>query len=296
MHSRWYNVAVIGLWLSAMGWLVVEKVMPPLRVGHPPSYAAILRAERRRPLVGWQMISNGRPLGWALSKMSRLEDDTTEINSQVHFDELPIESFAPEWLRAYIGPSVARLRMDADSTTIIDPLARLSSFRSTLRLYPTEIAIKLQGNVVGNRLKLVAGFGGLTRSSEVYLPANSLLGGALSPRTELPDLQLGQTWTVPVYSPLRPPNDPLEILQATVESSESIVWDDRREEIWLVVYRSDGGRGLGEDEPYRGRLWVRRDGTVLKQQVMLLSSTMTFTRLTEQQTVSLAARVRNTPR
>lgn len=295
MYSRWYNVAVVGLWLAAMAWLVIEKVMPPLLIGHPPSYAAILSAERRQPVVGWQIIIGGQPRGWALSRTSRMVDDTTEIHSQVHFDDLPIKDFIPDWLRAAVGPSIARLRMDAESTMIIDPLAQLSSFNSTLRLNQTEFVIKLQGTVVGNRLKLVASFGGLP-PSQADLPANSLLRDALSPRTELPGLQLGQTWTVPVYSPLRPLNDPLEILQATVESSESIVWDGRREETWLVVYRADGGCGLGSDEPCRGRLWVRRDGTVLKQQVMFLRTTMTFTRLTEPETASLASRARNTSR
>jgi len=54
-----------------------------------------------------------------------------------------------------------------------------------------------------------------------------------------------------------------------------------------VVYRSDPGHGLGSDEHPRGRLWVRRDGTVLKQQVMIFNSTMTFVRLPDDQAAVL---------
>ena len=94
-----------------------------------------------------------------------------------------------------------------------------------------------------------------------------MLGDAWSPQTLLPGLHTGQTWNVPIYSPLRPPKAPLEILQATVEGSEPILWDGQTEEVWLVVYRNDAGAGLRNNESPRGQLWVRRDGTVLKQEV-----------------------------
>ncbi len=55
----------------------------------------------------------------------------------------------------------------------------------------------------------------------------------------------------------------------------------------LVVYRSDRGYGLGRDERPRGRLWVRGDGTVLKQQVMIFNSTMTFVRMSDEQAAAL---------
>jgi len=283
MCSRWYNVAVILLWLSAMGWLVVDKVLPPLCIGEPPSYREILDAQQQEPAVGWEMFFDGRPLGWARSSLSRLDDGTTEIHSRVHFNELPLQQLAPAWLRALIDQPDAPLEMDAENTMTVDPLGRLSSFRSFLRLDPLEDAIKLQGIIDGNQLKLSVSLGGPPYPTKVYLPADALLGDALSPQTQLPGLHAGQTWTVPVYSPLRPPNRPLEILQATVEGSELIQWNDGREPAWLVVYRSDRGFGLGSDSTPRGRLWVRHDGTVLKQQVMLFNSTLTFVRLPNQQ-------------
>ena len=43
MHYRWYSVAVVGLWLTTMGWLVVKKVVPAFRIGSPPSYDEIVK-------------------------------------------------------------------------------------------------------------------------------------------------------------------------------------------------------------------------------------------------------------
>ncbi|MBN2476771.1 MAG: hypothetical protein JXB62_19330 [Pirellulales bacterium] len=291
MYSRWYNVAVVLLWLAAMSWLMVEKVLPPLQIGHPPSYGSILAAQGREPPVGWRMTFNGRPLGWALSTMAQLPTEITEIHSHVHFDELPLREMAPGWLGQLVDEPVAHLGMEAHSALSIDPLGRLASFRSTLRINPLHDAIKLQGNVDGNRLKLIVGTGGLTYTTDVYLPPNALLGDALSPQTQLPGLRMGQSWTVPVYSPLRPPNSPIEVLQATVESRDRISWDGRTETAWLVVYRTDRGYGLGNDEKPRAKLWVRQDGTVLKQQVVIFNSRMTFYRLPENEAAALAERV-----
>jgi hypothetical protein len=286
MYSRWSNAAVVLLWLSAMGWLLIEKVLPPLLVGQPPSYRTILEAQRHEPPVGWKMSFDGRRLGWALSTTTQLPDDMTEVHSWVHFDQLPLEDLTPGWLRALlplIEQPVGSLQMDAKNATLIDPLGRLSGFKSEVRVEPLGDLITMQGTVEGTQLKLEIHARGLSCETESQIPQNALLSDALCPRTQLPGIHPGQAWTVPVYSPLRPPSHPLEILQATVEGPESIVWNDRRVEALLVVYRSDPGYGLGSNERPRGKLWVRRDGTVLKQQVMVFNSIMTFVRLSDEQ-------------
>lgn len=290
MHSRWFNVAVVILWLAAMTWLVKYKVLPPLLVGQPPSYRTILQAQRREPPVGWKMSFNDRPMGWALSSTSQLPDRLTEIRSRVHFDQIPLEQLTPGWLRAlvrFVERPVGNLQMDAQNTMLIDPLGRLSGFKTEVRVEPFDDLIKMQGTVEGTQLELHVHTGGLEYEAKVYLPQDGLLNDALSPRTQLPGLRVGQTWRVPIYSPLRPPSNPMEILQATVEVTQPIVWDGRMEEAFVVVYRSDSGFGLGSDDNPRGKLWVRRDGTVLKQQVMIFNSTMTFVRLPDDQAAAL---------
>jgi hypothetical protein len=290
MYSRWSNAAVIILWLSAMSWLIAYKVLPPLLVGQPPSYRTILDAQRREPPVGWTMSFNDRQLGWALSTTSELDDKVTEVCSWVHFDEFPLEELAPPLFRKLVRP-VSGLRMDAKNTTLIHPLTGLSSFRSEVRIEPTDDLITMQGTIEGSRLKLEIHCEGLVYETEKPIPKNALLSDALSPRTQLPGIHPGQTWTVPVYSPLQPAGYPVEILQATVTGTEPFVWNDRTVQALLVVYRRDSGHGLGSDERPRGKLWVHPNGTVLKQQVMIFNSTMTFLRLPDKQAAELERNV-----
>ena len=299
MYSRWYSAAVVVLWLSAMSWLVIEKVLPTMMVGEPPSYRTILQSRSREPPVAWKMTFDGRELGWALCSTLRKPDNLTEIHSQVHFDQLPLRQMTPGWLRLLlrsVEKPAARLQMDVRSTLTIDPLGRLTDFDSTVWFAPYDDAIKLKGTVDGKLLRLEVSSGDFSYSTEADIPQNALVGDALSPQTQLPGLREGQTWSVPVYSPLRPPNNPLEILQATVQRCEPIIWNKRTEQTWLVVYRRDSGFGLGSDKTPQGRLWVRRDGTVLKQQMSIFNSIMIFTRLPDDQAAAMEAKYSRKPR
>jgi hypothetical protein len=197
-------------------------------------------------------------------------------------------------LRTLVRPverSIEGLEMEARNTTLIDPLGRLSSFRSELRITPLDDLITMQGTIEGSHLKLEIHIRGAPEEKEVRIPQNALVSDALAPRTQLPGIRPGQTWTVPVYTPLRLPGNPVEILQATVTGKEPIAWNDEPLEALVVVYRSDPGRPLSSDERPRGKLWVRQDGTVLKQQVMIFNSTMTFVRLPDDQAAKLERKV-----
>ena len=295
MYSRWYNVSVVVLWLSTMGWLVREKVLPPLLVGEPPGYDRIIEARKREPLVGWEMALDGRSLGWALSSTTPLSGGSTEIRSRVHIDSLPLRDVSPNWMHPLLGlleKESRTLQLDVDSTLTIDSLDRLSRFESAVRFAPLEEPIKIRGTIDGSQLRLAVFTGQKWRASEVRLPRGALPGGDFSPHTQLPGLRSGQTWTVPSYSPLRP-HQPIEILQAVVEGTEPTDWGGRTEETWLVVYRSDSGVAVGHSADTRGRLWVRPDGTVLKQQVTIFDCTMTFVRLPDDEAASLSAFVQS---
>jgi hypothetical protein len=67
MGSRVFNTAVILVWLAAMSWLVVEKVLPPLQVGEPPNYRAILADQANRSAVCWSIRWNDKLIGFAAS-------------------------------------------------------------------------------------------------------------------------------------------------------------------------------------------------------------------------------------
>jgi len=309
MYSYRTNLAVLALWLATMSWLVSQKILPGLLRGEPPNYRSILEAGRDNPAVGWDLAikkrvpgtddsaGKQRRVGWAITTTEPLATDVTAIRSRVHFDEVPLEELTPGLLRSLgrlLEQSISWGPMDVESTVVIDPLGRLLSFDSVVAVDPLTQKIKVQGSVEGADLKLSVRSGQFQRETSLRLPSDALLGGTFSPQTHLPGLRRGQSWTVPVCNPLSP-QDPVDVLQATVEYLEPFCWQGQTEEVWVVVYRGNPGSGPGREQQPRARLWVRRDGTVLRQEVAVLDATMIFQRWPDSKTAKLAQRLIKSP-
>jgi hypothetical protein len=294
MHKSWYNFLVVLLWLAAMSWLIVAKVLPSLLIGDPPSYRTIIDAKRQEPPVGWHIALNQRPIGWAISKALPLADNLTEIHSRVYFPDLPLDELTPGWVGAVVrmvqSPGM-RLPLDARSIVRIDALGRLLGFDSSLWSPASTRLVVISGRVEGSQLALSVEGGGLKYETELRLPADAILTDVLSPQTQLPDLRTGQKWRVPSCNPLRP-GQPLEVLTATVEGKEPFTWNGKTEDVWVVVYRPDFGFAApGNSRALRGRLWVRPNGTVLQQQLLVLDATMSFLRMSDTDAAALAAQL-----
>jgi hypothetical protein len=281
MGNQPFNVIVILFWLATMGWLVVAKILPPLRVGDPPNYASILADSRDEPPDCWTIRMKGTAIGWAAGKIERRGDGISELYSRVYLGELPLDELAPGWLAGALSQLLAdlrRLEVDKRSRIAIDPLGRLVEFESRVRLADVADAIKVQGRIEGSTFKLTVTSDELSATISRSLSPNSLLSDELSPQARMPGLSVGQTWTVPLYSPFRSPSSPLEILQAKVEREDRFLWDGRNVKTRVIVYRSDAGSGVAGGE-VRGRTWVRDDGVVLRQQVAVFRTPVEFERL-----------------
>ncbi|NLX98148.1 MAG: hypothetical protein GXY83_18470 [Rhodopirellula sp.] len=289
MSSRWFSIAVVALWLTTMGWLVSTKVVPAILVGEPPSYPAIIEARREDPPVAWAMAWNDRPIGWALNTTLPLPHRLTELRSRVHFDDIPMEDIAKlPWFTAPARGHRVALAVDVLGELVFDPFGRLSRFESSLGMDGVESLIKVRGTIDNGKLSLTVRAGDFNYEKEMPVPPKSMLSDGLSPQTHLPGLREGQKWTVELYSPFHPPERPLEVLQVAVEGSEPMVWAAETVDAWLVVYRTDPGAGGRNAGAVRGRVWVRPDGVVLRQQAMLFNSTLTFTRLPDESARALA--------
>ncbi len=290
MYSRWFNVTVVILWLATMCWLVQDKVLPLLAIGDPPSLPEIVDSQADDPPVGWEILIDDQPLGWALTETKKRDSGMREIRGRVHVDEFPLERIVPGWLHPFsqlVGRSVDQLRIDARSVLRVDALGHLLCFESSLRLDPPDEVIGMSGIVERGRLRIVVRASGISITREFSFPSNALPGDFFSPQSRLPGLHDGQTWSVPIYSPLWPSKKPLKIIHAAVEGLEPMSYGGAIENVWLVVYRNDTG-GADDDERNRlGRLWVRRDGTVLRQQSRFSNSTVTFVRMTRRRTAKL---------
>jgi len=285
MGNHPFNVIVVLFWLATMGWLAVAKILPPLRVGEPPSYVSILKESLDQPPVCWSIRLQDRSIGWAASRVARRKDGITDLWSRVYLAELPLDDIVPSWVGAVLRPMLQNLGpMDVDkkSRLIVDPLGRLVGFESKVRVANLLDAIKVQGQIEGAMLKLTVQSGEVSYKLERYLPPDALMTDEMSPQTHMPGLRVGQTWTVPLYSPFRPPNSPMEILQATVEREDRMTWESQPINSRIIVYRNDPGSGHAGDE-IRGRVWVRDDGLVLRQEVTVFKSRLQFVRLPEAQ-------------
>jgi hypothetical protein len=300
MRIRWYRLAVLALWLVAMSWLVVCKILPPLLIGEPPIYAS-MAAERARPPVAWYLNLNDIRLGWALSEISRQSTDATEIHSLVHFDGLPLDQLLPVYLRELARASIQsakRMEMEVESHMLINPLNQLQSFDSKLKFRPHtgQSLVTIEGNVDGDKLKLAFRVGDMPlERMELSMPENKIRD-SFSPETELRGLHLGQSWTIVTYSPLALPSNPLDLVQhraptevllAKVEEKTLVMWNGQMEPAWLVVYRSDASQTPDDERNIRNRMWVRTDskdgtdGMVIRQQVLLGGNSLLFSRMPE---------------
>jgi hypothetical protein len=284
MQPRWFNIAVLVLWLLTMGWLVTEKVLPPLLIGEPPKYENVIDATANEPgePVAWDLSINNKPLGWASSQTAARDDGVVELVSQVHLQRFPLAELAPTWLANMLDPDGSgQGEMQVDMLTTVELVAnKLRSFHTAVDLGSLKDAIRIQGEVEGSRLQLSVRAGDFVPYSRAHdLPGDTLIGDGLSPRARLARLRVGQTWTEPMYSPFHQPNNPMQILQAKVEYREPLAWNGAVINTVVVVYRNDPGAELNGSRLARGRVWVREDGVVLKQEVQLLGSKLVFTRL-----------------
>jgi hypothetical protein len=285
MSSRWFNTVIVVMWLATMSWLVKEKVLPPLLIGEAPSYSEIIEAQNHELPVGWDVYLDGRWIGWAMTDTKQQKSGVTEIHGRAHFDAFPIAVVTPGWLQPFsrfVAKPIKELRLDARSELSIDSFGRLLRFDSAVRLEPCDETVSMKGVVEGGQLQFVVRTGELTFSYELPLPPKSLLSDALSPQSRLPGLHVGQTWSVPIFNPLWPSKSPIEIISAKVEDTQPVFWGGVHENAFLVVYRHDLGSGaVGGQDTTKGKLLVRRDGAVLRQEMTLSNSTILFVRMTD---------------
>jgi hypothetical protein len=299
MGSRWMGSVIVLFWLSTMTWLVESKVLPPLRRGEPPDYRSMYSDDPfDEDPVGWDMMLNGKPIGWAVSRLAKFANGlsrayhTTNLRSQIHFDRIPVQDLSPAWMKALwhaTSEPSDEMKMDAFSELTIDSLGHLAKFRSSLRVAGMRDSIKINGEVYASLLKITVEAGQFRDRFETYLPSDALVADELSPQSRMTGLHVGQEWTVPVFSPLRPPNTPIEILQARVEKSDPLVWEEGTVPVCQVVYRSDSGSEMSSSREPRAKLWINSKGEVLRQEVSVLGSKLVFARMSTLRSADLAA-------
>jgi len=272
---------VLGFWLVTTGWLVLTKIVPVFNQGLPPGHQALFASGDRLIPVAWTVTWNERPLGWALSTARRDEAGGLAVDTRLHFDHLPLNDMLPSWAGVMVRrmvPDDGLVTLDARGRLDIDQAGSLRRFTSTVSMPGAAQDVVLNGSIDRGEATVVIEAGGMKYDVVRQIPNHSMVGDELSPQATMPGLYEGRSWTVPVYSPIRPGHAPIEILHADVGPESTLFWEDGLVRVHVVSYREDPS---ARREP-RCRLWVDLSGRVLKQEAAMLGSKMTFLRRTDQ--------------
>jgi hypothetical protein len=279
---------VVAAWLVTSGWLVVAKILPSLQPGSPPGQQAHYADGNRLIPVVWTVLWDDAPVGWALALSERSPSGGLTVESQLHFDRLPLDDMLPVWAGLLVRRAVREApatNLDARGRLRIDPAGRLREFSSRVDLPGASDRVMLDGTVEDGRVTITIAAGGMRYETTRHLPSHIMIGDELSPQATLPGLHEGRRWTVPMYSPLRPGQSPIEILHAVVGGEETLFWDNHLVRVHVVSYREDPS----SDREPRCRLWVDLAGRVLKQEAAMLGATMAFVRRPDDAAARLAA-------
>lgn len=92
-------------------------------------------------------------------------------------------------------------------------------------------------------------------------------------------LNVGQKWTTPVISPIATTQS-IRLVEAIVEKKETITWDGREVDTFVVSYRQESVPGDTNRKP-GGYAWVMEDGFVVRQELTIGNARIRFERMPE---------------
>lgn len=287
LERPWLTPLVVAFWLVTTGWLVIAKILPSFAPGPPPGFQAFYIPDSQPIPVGWTVLWNDQPLGWAVADTKRTANGGLVVESRVHCEALPLEDIIPGWTRSFLRPSLpdtASIPLDARGQVVIDPAGKLRSFASTVNVPGSEDLVVLRGTVHDGEVIVTVRTGAMQYETRRHLPEQMMIGDELSPQATLPGLFEGRRWTMPVYSPLRGGGSPIDILHAEVGPEEHFFWENQLRRVHVVLYRDDPS---SPREP-RARIWVDSDGRVLKQEANMLGAKLAFVRRSDESAAHLA--------
>lgn len=283
MGNRIFVGLVVMLWVGTMSWLMVARILPPFFQGEPPGHGVLIRDEP----VCWQIEYDGRPIGHAVSQAIPGALGTTEIHSRVLLEGIDLGKLAPQWMSTLVR-GLGDISLDTRTSITFDSLGKLSSFETRVWLNDLPLVMKVLGRVEGAELVLKLQTGEVTTESRQAVPARSLLANELIPEPKLIQVYVGRKWQQEVYSPFRPPSNPMEIVQAEVVEETWIEHRGERVRVRKIEYRTLPPAGVASSNTLRSVVWVNDEGTVLRQDMYLMDARLRFERCSEPHMLKLA--------
>jgi hypothetical protein len=283
MGNRIFVGVVVLLWAGTMSWLMVARILPPFFHGEPPSHGARVKDEP----VCWQIEYRDEPIGFAVSQVIPGALHTTEVHSRVLLEKIGIRDLAPQWMGSLVR-GMGKISVDTRTRMVLDSLGNLSNFETKVRLNDLPLMMRVLGRVDGPELRLKIQSGEITHEMSYPVPSQMLLTNELIPEPKLLQIYVGRKWQQEVFSPFRSPTNSMEIMQAEVVEEGPMIHNGTTTLARKIEFRSLTGAGVAADNTLRAVIWVAEDGTVLRQDIYLMSAKLRFVRRTEKSMLDLA--------
>ncbi|HEY3393130.1 MAG TPA: hypothetical protein VGK58_10505 [Lacipirellulaceae bacterium] len=283
MGNRIFVGVVVLLWAGTMSWLMVARILPPFFDGEPPGHGVTNVEEP----VCWKIEYAGRPVGHAVSQAVSGALGTTEIHSRVLLEDISIRELAPQWMGSLVR-GLGQISLDTRTAMTLDSLGNLSSFDTKVRLNNLPLVMKVQGRVVEAELRVKIQSGEVTHEVSYPVPKQSLSANELIPEPKLLQVYVGRKWQQEVFSPFRPPTNSMEILQAEVVEEGVLEQNGETTKARKIEFRTLSAAGVAADNTLRAVVWVAEDGTVLRQDMYLMTAKLRFERSTDPKMLEMA--------
>jgi hypothetical protein len=283
MGNRIFVGVVVLLWGGTMSWLMVARILPPFFHGEPPVHGARVKDEP----VCWEIEYRDESIGYAVSQAIPGALNTTEVHSRVLLERIGIRDLAPQWMGSLVR-GMGKIAVDTRTRLVLDSLGNLSNFETKVRLNDLPLMMRVLGKVDGPELRLKIQSGEITHEMSYPVPSQMLLTNELIPEPKLLQIYVGRKWQQEVFSPFRSPTNSLEIMQAEVVDEGTIEHAGEATVARKIEFRSMTAAGVAADNTLRAVIWVAEDGTVLRQDIYLMSAKLRFSRRTEPTMLELA--------
>lgn len=266
MPTPSFRLLVVAFWAGMMGWLFQRELLPRLVLGPPPGYRDVVANvdpdEEDPPSVTWKVLAGSKQIGTATTSIKRRGDGVTVLSGSIELNKLPVLG-----LLETIEQS---LTLSAESRFYIGPTGQLRHFDIEATAQGVDAPLIVRGRVEKKQLHVTLDWEGTHHEETLAYEPRGLVMNCFSPVGRMPNLRVGQAWNIPMVNPL---TGRVDLVRVKVTGRELISWGNQPAVAAYVVTQTTGIAGT------EARTWVRDDGLVLRQEVPLLLSTMTFERV-----------------
>lgn len=291
--NRPLTTALILLCASiANGWLFISKILPIIVSDKPPSYQSTFTSPEQAKTVAWLIELNGTTVGAAVSTIEPTPFSTATVWSNLQLHSLPLSDLLPPWAHALLKVNGTTLRttieLDVWGCMKIDSRGDLREFDSVVKIPGAQQDVHLHGDIDAEKQVTVSlQSGDLQYETKRHIPNELSIRDELSPQANMPGISQGQRWTVPIYSPLRPSKQPIELIYAHVAGQETLRFESELVTTDIINYRTTPD----EHRQPRSRIWVGPHGEVLQHEAIILGKRLLFLRTPESVALSLKNRL-----